>query len=577
LHISVDDWQFAVILLGTLLGLRLCLLFVERAYTRAARASLDVAGAAMPDYLDDVLDLIAVLALGFGGILAERVFAAFSPLAAPGTGWLALHWSLQRLVLLCALMPFVFARVVWDLSRLRDGRALWVLTLHEREVGRALALTVVALFAIADQPWFIIHEMAGLTRVAALLVLIARLAWVPVRRALIVTPPDHESAVEEDDSISIFLAGVSGLLFLLGMAGWITSDGLRLGLTLVAFALYVPHVIWLLFREQPIVEAPTQPLAVAEDDPEEGVYDLGDAEEALAAQLTDDAEVAAPAPEAEPVMILFAVDGAPLLVPMAADAEAEAIADVSLADDAAVDRAAFDDGGCAEEEPDAPAPAAAIHFHGPYRFWTELLDSAIVAVFLVFLLIRPFLLQAFFIPSGSMRPTLVEGDKLLATKVTYWMHSPRRGDICVFTAPAIALSTLGQAENAAVPMEYVKRIIGVPGDRLRVAKGDGVYINGEKLNEPYLTEPYQLVDYNFPNEPDGSPPVFMQEHPEVWQSLAPYVHNGELWIPPDTLFVMGDNRTSSHDSHRWGLLQRSAVRGQAFFIFWPSVRLGLLH
>jgi len=205
------------------------------------------------------------------------------------------------------------------------------------------------------------------------------------------------------------------------------------------------------------------------------------------------------------------------------------------------------------------------------RFIAELLDSGIIAVILVFFIIRPFILQAFFIPTGSMVPTLREGDRLLATKFVYHVHPPRHGDIVIFDAPEVALRMEGKPYDQSKPVEYVKRVIGVRGDHIRIKRYEGVYVNGERLNEPYI---HEVPNYDFPLVSNGNLSV---TDPEVKEQLRPNIKDGELIVPDGYLFVLGDNRTDSHDGHYWGLLKRNRVIGKAFFIFWPFERKGLIR
>ena len=168
----------------------------------------------------------------------------------------------------------------------------------------------------------------------------------------------------------------------------------------------------------------------------------------------------------------------------------------------------------------------------------EISESALIAIVLVFLIIRPFIMQAFYIPSGSMRPTLLERDHILVNKFVYRLHEPRRGDVIVFKSPPGA-SLDGQERD------FIKRLIGVPGDVIEV-KDEAVYRNHHRLNEPYIL---QTPDYDMP----------------------------PLKVPPGELFVMGDNRRNSNDSHAWGPLDRKRVIGEAMFRFWPLNRFGLIE
>ena len=167
----------------------------------------------------------------------------------------------------------------------------------------------------------------------------------------------------------------------------------------------------------------------------------------------------------------------------------------------------------------------------------EISESALIAIVLVFLIIRPFIVQAFYIPSGSMRPTLLERDHILVNKFVYRIHEPREGDIVVFKSPPGA-SLDGQERD------FIKRLIGLPGDTIEVKNG-AVYRNGQRLNEPYILE---TPDYEMP----------------------------PVKILPHKLFVMGDNRRNSNDSHAWGLLDRKRIIGEAMFRFWPFSRFGLI-
>ena len=167
----------------------------------------------------------------------------------------------------------------------------------------------------------------------------------------------------------------------------------------------------------------------------------------------------------------------------------------------------------------------------------EVSESALIAIALVFLIIRPFIMQAFYIPSGSMRPTLMERDHILVNKFIYRLHEPRRGDIIVFKSPPGA--SLDGEER-----DFVKRLIGVPGDTIEVKDG-AVYWNNQRLKEPYIL---QTPDYEMP----------------------------PMNVPSGKLFVMGDNRRNSNDSHAWGMLDRKRVIGEAIFRFWPLNRFGLI-
>jgi signal peptidase I len=220
---------------------------------------------------------------------------------------------------------------------------------------------------------------------------------------------------------------------------------------------------------------------------------------------------------------------------------------------------------------------------GFYRVATELLDAAIIAVILVFCIVRPFVMQAFFIPSDSMVPTLRTGDKLLATKYTFALREPRMGDIVVFHAPRIALELLEWQKDSRFPphispdpIDYVKRVIGVPGDRIRIEDHVGVFINGHLLNEPYVAD---TPNYNMPTDASGSLllPYGYERYPGIDRYFKPFVQGQELVVPAGDVFVMGDNRRYSHDSHYWGFLPEKSIVGKVSFIFWPPDRIGFVH
>jgi signal peptidase I len=177
------------------------------------------------------------------------------------------------------------------------------------------------------------------------------------------------------------------------------------------------------------------------------------------------------------------------------------------------------------------------------------------------------LAQAFVIPSGSMQDTLLIGDHLLVDKLAYApagpigkhflpYEQPKHGDIIVFRYPADQNETL------------VKRLIGVPGDRLRITNGV-VYRNGMRLNEPYGYHKYAYdpQDDNFPTE--CCRPV-KEELATVRQRemLEQNVQNGEVMVPADGYFAMGDNRDNSSDSRYWGFVPRENIIGKPLLIYW---------
>lgn len=188
----------------------------------------------------------------------------------------------------------------------------------------------------------------------------------------------------------------------------------------------------------------------------------------------------------------------------------------------------------------------------------EMLDSLLIAVVLVFCIIRPFVVQAFYIPSGSMRNTLQENDRILVNRFIYRLREPKRRDIVVFKAP-----------EAASPehKDFIKRLIGIPGDRIAVSNGV-LYLNGNPQDEPYIRQP---MFYEFPPEPY----TVMDE--KTWGKLVDCNGLQCIEVPKGKLFVLGDNRNNSNDGHRWGYLPRKNLLGRAMVIFWPLPRIRLLH
>ncbi|MDY6939141.1 MAG: signal peptidase I [Cyanobacteriota bacterium] len=168
----------------------------------------------------------------------------------------------------------------------------------------------------------------------------------------------------------------------------------------------------------------------------------------------------------------------------------------------------------------------------------ENIQLAIVALGLA-LLIRVFIAEPRYIPSDSMLPGLRVNDRLIVEKVSYDFHSPDRGDIVVFSPPS-QLQRLGYDKRQA----FIKRVVGLPGQTLAVRDGR-VFVDGEPLQEEYIAE-------------------------------APNYDWGPQTVPEDNVFVMGDNRNNSNDSHIWGFLPQTDIIGRAWLRFWPPDRLGSL-
>ena len=181
------------------------------------------------------------------------------------------------------------------------------------------------------------------------------------------------------------------------------------------------------------------------------------------------------------------------------------------------------------------------------RDWAE---SIIVAFFLA-LVIRAFIVQAFKIPTGSMRMTLIEGDLILVNKFIYGakipftnlrlpaLRPPKRGDVIVFIYP----------EDKS--KDFIKRLIGLPGDQVEI-KGGSIYINDKPATEAIFNQIYYYNRGEF-----GSP-------------------GQKMVVPADSYFVLGDNSATSKDSRYWGFVPKNNLLGEAMIIYWPLQRIKLI-
>jgi signal peptidase I len=216
-----------------------------------------------------------------------------------------------------------------------------------------------------------------------------------------------------------------------------------------------------------------------------------------------------------------------------------------------------------EPSPEPSAPEAHPHHGGGARFARELGLLTLIAL-LIAIVIKTFLVQAFYIPSGSMEPTLMPGDRILVNRLAYRFGDIERGDIIVFADPhpaaehrgliGAAVHWLGEGIGVVRPSndDFIKRVIALPGETWEIR--DGVtYVDGRRLSEPYVNHA----------DPDT-------------RSFGPET------VPDGMLFVMGDNRNHSGDSRfpppgGLGYIPIDKVIGQAFVIIWPGSRMGWLH
>jgi len=172
--------------------------------------------------------------------------------------------------------------------------------------------------------------------------------------------------------------------------------------------------------------------------------------------------------------------------------------------------------------------------------WMRETVETIVIAFILAFLIRTFVVQAFYIPSGSMQPNLQIGDRILAYKFLYGLKNVKRGDIIVFKFPLNPRK------------DFIKRVIGLPGDVIKI-ENKKVYVNGKPLSESYII------------------------HRDKWNTGFPRDEYPPTPVPAGSLFMLGDNRDSSDDGRYWGFVPAKDIVGEAFLIYWPLWRIRIIR
>lgn len=190
-----------------------------------------------------------------------------------------------------------------------------------------------------------------------------------------------------------------------------------------------------------------------------------------------------------------------------------------------------------DETEQQPKPSLPVLLaRGTVHFFMDFLETIVVALS-IFVVVYLFFMQPHEIKGSSMEPNFHNGEYILTDKISYRFRNPIRGDVIILKAP----------KNPEI--DYIKRVIGLPGERIKVEKGQ-VYINEVKVDERYVSDTTPLF-----------PGSFLQE-------------GEEITVPEGEYFVMGDNRPHSSDSREFGSIAKNLVIGRAFFRYWPLTKIG---
>jgi signal peptidase I len=173
-------------------------------------------------------------------------------------------------------------------------------------------------------------------------------------------------------------------------------------------------------------------------------------------------------------------------------------------------------------------------------FFLDLIETFVIGLS-IFLVVYLFLMQPHQVSGQSMEPNFQSGDYLLTDKVSYRIGVPKRGDVVVFHAPSRANCPTGTG------CDYIKRVLGLPGETVEVKDNEGVFINGKKLIESYIP-------------------------PENITLAGQYTRGQIINLTENEYFVVGDNRMHSSDSRAWGPISKSEIVGRAFFRYWPLTK-----
>jgi len=229
----------------------------------------------------------------------------------------------------------------------------------------------------------------------------------------------------------------------------------------------------------------------------------------------------------------------------------------------------FSQAGCVTIEKEGLEPIEAQYEFNPAPLnWLFDVVESLVWAFFIAMLIRLIIFQTFYIPSGSMEPTLFEGDRIVANKLIYKLRPPTSGEVIIFKVYTY-LNGQEMGENTPrkfMPMgnssftkdpklgdrftlrDYIKRVGAVAGDKIEI-KDRKLFVNDKLVDEPWITDPKYDFNYNF--------------GPEI--------------VPEGCLFVLGDNHQNSQDSHKLGFLPVENVVGKAMFVFYPPKSIKIIH